>query len=131
LFVYKNWMAENVPQDPFLQTAQCTKYVPIMQKVFPELRIAKGVVYSLNNPDNYGTTLKQYPHMWLVDKDGAIVDPTEMQFWLIGELIYKEFPADAKTMGRCMNCGEYFTDSKYSMLCSEKCALHFEKSMRW
>jgi hypothetical protein len=107
---YEVWMRANVPQTIQGQTAKCVEFCKAMVEQFPELRIKRGVVWSAMNPDNYLDVAKEYPHMWLLDPTGTIIDPTRMQFALIGWLEYRAFPDEGSTMHRCMYCGKYFTD---------------------
>ena len=97
------------------------KEVPIeMQQVFPELRIAKGLVTIMENG-------KDYQHQWLLDEENNIVDPTRRQWLGIEE--YKEIKeGDPYPKGKCMNCGEFvFSDCGYSNVCSPECHLEMEK----
>jgi hypothetical protein len=116
---YEQWINANVPRDVFGQAGQCTHFSPLMAKEFPELKIKTGVVWSHENTDNHGKVQKQYPHMWLEDPQGNIVDPTVGQFMLLGELVYEEAPEDTKVMNKCMNCGRYFYKKGYA--CSAAC----------
>lgn len=57
----------------------------IMQNLFPELVLKKGVVYS-----DFDNEAKQYPHSWLCAPAGNIVDPIIMQFIKISPIVYEE-----------------------------------------
>ena len=108
---YDSWII-NYDGDIF---RKCKEVSNEMQLVFPELRIANGLVQIIEN-------MKWYQHQWLVDSDDNIVDPTSGQ-WL-GIVEYKEIKeGDPTPIGKCMNCGEYvFSDSKFgSCACSELC----------
>lgn len=117
---YLDWIKTNVPQDPNDVLAQCTTYVPLMHRTFPELIVCKGVVYSEHNVDNYVGICKEYLHMWLTH-NGIIIDPTKHQFHLIEPLIYKEFPASVTKVEKCHYCGRYYYDFKYQPHCSKEC----------
>lgn len=92
--------------DPEVAMAQCVVATGVFVKRFPNLRIAKGIVWSKTNPDNYTKYEKQYLHQWCVDrKTGEIVDPTVSQYCLIGEVIYEE--KAWSTAKSCMGCGRY------------------------
>jgi len=94
---------------------KCKEVSEEMKLVFPELRIAKGLVQIIEN-------MKWYQHQWLVDEEDNIVDPTARQWQCIMQ--YKEIKAgDAYPVGKCMNCGEIvFSNSKFgSNCCSKKC----------
>lgn len=85
-----------------------------MVQAFPELRIAKGMVLTIEK-------MEWYQHQWCVDQDNRIVDPTADQWTKIIE--YKEIKSeDAKPIGKCPNCGEWIFEGGYSTdICSEKC----------
>lgn len=121
---FHQWMLANVPQSPQAQEAQCTVYAPKLQEAFPEeLEVRKGVVYSWANVDNYSPSKpKKYPHMWcIVRATDEILDPTANQFFLLGELVYEEAPREVTSMGKCMNCGDYFYNRPLAYTCSEPC----------
>lgn len=120
---YKEWILQNVPQDPEKQLAQCVKFVPMMAAVFPELSIKKGVVFSKDNLDNFENNLAEYLHMWLTDANNNIIDPTINQYCLMGKLEYKEFDSEVTTAYKCHNCGKYFTDLEmdFHPACSAIC----------
>jgi len=93
---------------------KCVEVSTEMQQVFPELRMAKGLVTIMENG-------KDYPHQWLLDSEGNIVDPTRKQWAGIEE--YKEIKeGDPYPIGICMNCGDYvYSDSINSIACSSEC----------
>lgn len=117
------WMLKNIPQDPDSQLAKCTDYVPMVHNKFPFLTVVKGVVFSEHNIDNMGGTPKEYPHMWLETPSGEIIDPTENQFWLLGELQYRKFPPNASRSYCCIGCGNYYTnlESEFRPYHSKEC----------
>jgi hypothetical protein len=78
-----------------------------MKRDFPELTLKKGYVFSFQNPDNAHPDFpKQYPHAWLVDPSGKIIDPTVLQFCMLGELHYKEAALE-DMQSHCEGCGQY------------------------
>jgi len=109
---YQKWI-QKYPGDIF---RKCKEVSIEMQGVFPELRIAKGLVQIIENS-------QWYQHQWLVDLEGAIVDPTANQW--VGIIGYREIKEeDPKPIGKCMNCGGWvFSDTKSgtSMACSPEC----------
>ena len=107
---HKNWI-DNYTGDIH---RQCVEVSNEMKAVFPELRIAKGLVTIFENG-------KDYPHMWLVDAENNIVDPTKQQ--LMDILEDKEIKdSDPQPVGKCMNCGEYVFERFYmSAFCGDKC----------
>lgn len=103
---------------------QCQTAVTAMHKAFPELRIAKGHVY---------TSWGMRAHWWLVNKDDEIIDPTARQFpALFG---YEEWkPGDELRVGKCVNCGEEIyravqslDDVKQESICSATCHAAYSK----
>ena len=113
---YQDWVCACGYDDPRYSLAKCVEATEHMQRVFPVLKIKKGVVYSTGNPDNCSDQYpKQYPHQWLEDEYGNIVDPTASQFWLLPNLQYKEVGCSAR---KCMGCGQYF-ESEYDGFCGE------------
>jgi hypothetical protein len=103
---------------------KCKEVTIEMQSIFPELRIAKGLVQIVEN-------LKWYQHQWLVDSEENIVDPTAAQWE--GILEYREIKeGEPRPVGKCMNCGEFvFSDTKFgSEICSAKCYSAFTQSMK-
>lgn len=108
---YQQWI-NNYSGDIF---RKCKEVSLEMQSVFPELRIAKGLVQIIENN-------KWYQHQWCVDQTDNIVDPTARQWQAI--IAYKEIKdTDPKPVGKCMNCGEFvFSDSKFGVdVCSKQC----------
>jgi hypothetical protein len=113
---YRNWIFLRFLHEPEIARDMATEAVKEMKKSFRYLRIVSGVVSSKYNIDNYRDHEKQYPHSWLVDKDGTIIDPSVAQFHLINPggdcLKYKELVPkyEEQTLGRCINCGAYSFD---------------------
>jgi hypothetical protein len=66
-----------------------------MREAFPELQEVRGHVTTAWGKDG---------HVWLVDPDGAIVDPTAGQYPYVAA--YDPWkPGDEVCVGKCMNCG--------------------------
>jgi hypothetical protein len=106
--IYHDWIQQNYPTPESAQ-AQCVEACAAMRLVFPELKEKNGTVYSLDNLDNMsGVHPKEYPHRWLLDEQGEIIDPTVSQFCLLGELLYREMDI-SEGMWRCRGCGEWQT----------------------
>jgi hypothetical protein len=119
---YQDWIWQHYPtSDSAL--AQCVEACAAMRLVFPELKEKNGVVYSFVNRDNIpGGNPKEYPHRWLVTSTGEIIDPTVLQYELLGDLHYREMDV-SQGMWRCRGCGDwqtgidnYFCGCKWSYL---------------
>ena len=105
---YELWISKEGYDDPQKALQQCLEATEKMVKEFPELRVAKGVVWSKTNPDNFHPKFfKQYEHAWCVTPEGEVVDPTVDQYVLIGKVEYKEFDL-SKPISKCKGCGQYF-----------------------
>jgi hypothetical protein len=121
MLIYREWIINRHLHIPEVAQAKCVETCKDMQEVFPELSIVKGVVFSHTNLDNYGDTPTEYPHCWLIDKNGGIVDPTRSQFILLGKLEYKSHTDAVEFIDKCRGCGTYFDsrNSKLSHYCGE------------
>lgn len=85
--------------EPHRTLGRCHEIAFEMAGVFDDLRLVTGHVYC---PEPWG----KRGHWWLVDLDGAIVDPTAGQF-TCGIDRYEEYAdGDPVRLGACMNCGE-------------------------
>jgi hypothetical protein len=105
---YKDWI-QNYERNIF---RKCIEVTQEMQYAFPELRIAKGMVTIIDDG-------RDYPHQWLVDIEGNIVDPTAKQWVAI--INYKEIKEeDEQLVGKCPNCGEWIYGD-YRKFCDDKC----------
>jgi len=104
---YQNWIESKNYHIPEESSQKCIEAVEEMVKVFPELEKRGGVVYSDDNIDNYLEYVKEYTHMWCIDKSGEVIDPTKSQYYLISNLQYKEHDLNKRHM-KCMGCGCYF-----------------------
>lgn len=94
---YKEWVKEYIDRTPFL-LGKCHAASAEMRAAFPELQEKKGYVQTL--------AWGEREHVWMVDEEGNIVDPTEGQF-PHGALSYREWVPGALTLvGRCMECGD-------------------------
>jgi hypothetical protein len=115
---YKEWVKEYLDRTPFL-LGKCIDASKEMREVFPELREKKGYVQTL--------VWGEREHVWMVDEEGNIIDPTVGQF-PHGALSYREWVPGALTrVGRCMECGEHIwrcvdsLDSEKESACSPEC----------
>lgn len=125
---YLQWILD-LNLTPESAQGKCTIYTPLMAKVFPDLKIKKGVVFSKYNPDNYSDILfKQYPHTWLEDPEGNIIDPTKIQFLNLINLEYKEL--NGTIMCKCINCGNYFMSEYSKGTCSNECSIEFSNYLK-
>ena len=103
--MYFNWINKNYPTAEEA-LGQCAEAVNKMQKAFPWLEKARGVVYTLQG---------EHLHWWLeCHLINKIVDPTAKQFTLIS--CYEKLPdSDPRCLyprKKCMNCGcEFFSDN--------------------
>jgi len=102
--------------DPLLAQGNCAKVVDEMIKEFSELKKVGGVVFSYKNPDNFDNCIKEYPHVWCIDQNKNIIDPTVSQFNLLGKLEYKELDL-TKQHYKCMGCGSWSTKRGYCGEC--------------
>jgi len=122
---YKEWVAAYLSRvgDPLQKCAEATLE---MQEAFPELRRVRGVVRMVLDPDG---AKRPWPHWWLVAPEGDIVDPTGEQF--PGLIVYEEADEEDPIVGRCANCGEYYTRSQSTqgIVCSETCSIEFASSI--
>lgn len=110
---YAEYMQRTFPQSLYGQWNQCVEFCKKMQADFPELVLKRGYVYSHQNVDNSDPRYpKQYPHFWLETFDGIKVDPTVLQFSLLGELHYVEI-GDKPYLGNCSGCGVMCFEPKY------------------
>jgi hypothetical protein len=111
---YKEWIALNVPSYP---VGMCKAISTSMHEEFPELRLVRGH-YSADFFDGDGA--KEWPHWWLEDAKGVVIDPTVAQWPDKGiHGIYVEHTGPEPT-GRCVNCGGYCYGPD-PILCSETC----------
>ena len=120
---YEDWIRENTLGLVSI-LGKCAELSHAMKKTFPELRLTNGEIKILADKN-------KRLHWWLVDKDGAIVDPTSDQFNGGIEEYFEATPeSDCRnyTRARCPNCGDAFyitPDQKHSPLCSEKCETEY------
>ena len=112
---YRDFISRNSLDDPNVSMAMCVEMTRLMVQVFPELQIARGIVWSEYNADNYKKYFKQYLHQWCVDPDGNIVDPTVSQYFLLGQLVYEE--KDWTHAKSCIGCGQYHDGYAYCGNC--------------
>ena len=112
---YKEWI-DNYQGNIF---RKCIEVTNEMKEAFPELEIVKGMVTIVED-------FNDYPHQWLKNEQGKIVDPTAKQ-WL-GIVEYKEIrEADDKPVGKCPNCGKWVYGRFYNgMFCNELCSKAYE-----
>jgi len=107
---YAEWIT-NLDGD---QSGKCQIRSRQMRLAFPELTVVRGVV-RVRGP--FGT-LHTTPHWWCEDELVMVVDPTATQF--IEVIGYNTLSRDlADIIGKCANCGEYFTGP--SIICSQTC----------
>jgi len=119
-------MENTFPQSLEGQLGKCVRFTKIMKEEFQELRLVQGYVSSPDNVDNnpYVKHNKQYTHVWLVDSSNTIIDPTVIQYTLLGELHYQEFEGEYK--GNCMECG--VIKYSYSPTCKDlECIRNFSQ----
>lgn len=69
---YREWIEATVPTIHYAR-GRCVTVAKSMQFLFPELRLCKG--YYIEP----GKTIK-HPHWWLKNMEGAVIDPTIIQF---------------------------------------------------
>ena len=96
---YRVWIDENVAQSLGL----CKTHCESMMLVFPELKIVRGHYICM--------IWGEREHWWLLDEDGAVVDPTAQQFPSKGGGVYLLWiEGEREPTGRCANCGQYVYD---------------------
>jgi hypothetical protein len=115
---YSQWI-DSYKGDVF---RKCVEVTQEMKTAFPELRIARGMVTIVED-------CKDYPHQWLVDSSGNIIDPTKRQ-WL-GIIEYKEVTSkENEPVGKCPNCGDWVYGKFYnSMFCNKSCSEQYERHL--
>lgn len=113
------WIEDYVAKRAGFVRGLCQYATAEMVEVFPELRRVAGLVRW--TAPNGREVIDE--HWWCVASDGAIVDPTEEQFY--GPVEYEELdlrnPADVARIptGKCMDCGAYVYNG--DTFCNEKC----------
>lgn len=115
---YKVWIKEYIERTPHL-LGRCHEASAEMRAAFPELKEKKGYVQTL--------AWGEREHVWLVDEEGSILDPTKGQFPQV--LSYREWvPGSLTRVGRCMECGEHIwkcvdsLEGEREVICGPKCA---------
>lgn len=112
---YQRWIEANVKDDGY---GQCAEVTAAMASAFPELRRVRGHYYC--------TVWGQRTHWWLVDRDGARVDPTATQFPSKGVGVYEEWAeGEEEPSGKCQNCSGYVYGG--GTVCSDQCAREYER----
>lgn len=106
---YQAWIDAYVTDHPHLR-GSCASAANAMILSFTELRRACGWVVEKrhvhlyeNEPGDFSTG-----HWWCVDPDGAIVDPTSLQFDNLTNCVYVEYNErkhGPMPVGKCPNCG--------------------------
>lgn len=108
---------------------QCLAACHEMRAVFPELRLVRGWVVTVEcwnshhaEPDFQESFNPADGHFWLETDAGLVVDPTRKQFrdqhgYYVA---FDERLADTLPTGKCCNCGDYCYGGR-DMLCSEEC----------
>lgn len=122
---YKVWIKEYIERTPHL-LGRCHEASAEMRAAFPELQEKKGYVETL--------AWGEREHVWLVDEEGTILDPTEGQF-PHGALAYREWvPGSLTRVGRCMECGEHIwrcvdsLDGEKVSVCGPECEKALESA---
>ena len=113
------WIEKYVAEQKGFVLGRCMEATAKMREAFPELKEVRGHVY---------TTWGKRSHVWLIDADGTIVDPTASQFRFIFQ--YEPWkPGDEVRVGKCMNCGSEIWRAVQSLTediitassCSDEC----------
>ena len=107
-------------------TGMCQSFTSEFATAFPELRRVPGF-YRCRDGWNGGE------HWWLVDLQGAVIDPTADQFPDQGQGTYEAYsPAKHKVpKGTCMCCGGAKYASEGSSGCSEECDQELAREYGW
>ncbi len=119
---HEKWIENYVSRQPsrFVR-GKCDEATAEMRAAFPELRRVAGLAYWVAP---HGKSIIDQ-HWWLVDEQGAIVDPTVEQFGgaaVTYEPIDLSDPAQAAKVpnGKCMECGGYVFGAR-TTFCSGAC----------
>lgn len=122
---YAAWIAERYPTRE-KALAQCAEATTAMAAAFPELRRVAGLVA-------HGDYVEDLEHWWLVEANGAIVDPTLAQWNAMFILGYHEIKPDSPIYGKprrkCMNCSRYYFGGG-SGICSKRCEVAFDADFK-
>lgn len=119
---YAQWIEAYVKRRDGAVLGLCNAAVEEMSNVFPELTRVFGHVYVFGGGGMRG-------HVWLVDPDGNIVDPTASQYQHI--FGYDHWtPGTPVRVGKCMNCGDEIWEEVDTLdvepprrtVCSEECS---------
>lgn len=109
---YAQWIADEGLLSYENTYGRCVQVTLKMQECFPELERVRGHYLDL--------VWGSWPHWWLVDPDGKIVDPTSVQFPTKGRGHYEPWKEGREEpTGKCPNCGEYAY--KGETCCSDEC----------
>jgi hypothetical protein len=92
---YRLWIEKN---RDFNKWGYCHCQSEAMKKQFPELLLIRGYV-------DLGES-----HWWCETPDGAIVDPTYMQFGGDGHKYKAHDESEPEPIGQCFECGAYLYD---------------------
>lgn len=93
---YIKWIHSNV----YNSLGRCKKICNQMVLEFPELSLVRGHYYCIFWGDR--------EHWWLIDRCGAIIDPTAGQFPSKGTGVYATWDESLEEpTGKCPNCGGY------------------------
>jgi hypothetical protein len=115
---YTAWIASYVERQQGFVLGACRRASDEIRAEFPELCEVRGHVFCV-----WG----KRGHVWCIDPDGNIVDPTRVQF--PGPIEYEPWkPGDVVCVGRCMNCGDEIWSSvpdletvQTERVCSDAC----------
>jgi len=111
------WIADYLRSVDGEVVGRCHAACKAMMLDFPGLALIRGHVRFTG-----GDPLEEnrvWPHWWLADAAGRIVDPTASQF--PGILTYEPWDESGPTpTGKCPNCGGYCYHGRH--VCSDKCS---------
>jgi hypothetical protein len=123
---YATWIAEYVQRREGLIRGLCQSAVHEMRAAFPELVPVRGHARFPSGG--------RVEHWWLVTPDGAVVDPTALQFQASAEMTYEPWtPGTLVKVGRCLECGDDIfkrpqaLDGLRESFCGDTCRVAFDQ----
>jgi len=111
---HSDWIREYRESVNWNTAGKCHAACKAMLREFPSLTMVRGHVHCFRQ----GIRERGFPHWWMTDADGSIIDPTDNQFDNV--IAYEPHDEGApEPTGLCPNCGGYCYDSM--SVCSDAC----------
>lgn len=116
---HMEWIMRKLTTDS--PQANCAEWTIEMNEAFPELKRVRGHYNCL--------CWGRREHWWLIDKFGAIVDPTVTQFPTppLSDTYEPWEEGAPEPTGKCLNCGDYCFNGDY--FCCDSCQKETTKYM--